>query len=102
MSLTIVRTDLVRPLEQIVGADIDEDAAYELVTAGKATWGPETEIPPALYLLIDFELHGFTYPAGAMLHVGCEVNEAEALVLMRGVIGTPGGGVVSVPQGGVG
>ena len=56
MSLTIIRTGLAQPLEQIVGLDVAEEVARDLVDTGTATWGPDYEIPPALCLLLDLEI----------------------------------------------
>jgi hypothetical protein len=46
MSMTIIRRDLLRPLEQIVGLDVSEDDADQLVASGKAEYRPKLEPPP--------------------------------------------------------
>lgn len=97
---TIIRRDLSLPLEMIVGADIDAGQADELVAAGSAEPGPPYWVPPVIYLLQPIEIRGYTWPEGAQLHVGGHITEAEALVLLRGVIGV--GGVAGAPGGGVG
>lgn len=101
---SIIRRDLVRELEQLVGPglDISETDAARLVAAGQAQWGPEHEPPAAVYLLCDIEIRGFTYATGTMLHIGREISEPEAVLLIRGRIGEPGGGVASAPGGGIG
>jgi hypothetical protein len=101
VSLTIIRNDLSQPLELIIGQDVAADQAEALVASGAAVPGPDYELPPAIYLLVDVEIHGFTYPAGAQLQVGGEIDQSEALLLIRGQIGD-GGGIASVPRGGIG
>lgn len=97
---TIIRHDLARPLEMIVGADIAVEDADALLESGAAEPGPEYELPPAVYLLMAVEIDGIEYPAGAMLQVGGHISEPQALVLLRGVIG--GEDVASAAGGGIG
>ena len=66
---TIVRPGRPDVLE-IVGADCSERRAECEVAWGLAEWGPTCDLPPALYLLRDLEMHGLRSPAGSMLTVG--------------------------------
>ena len=101
MSLTIVRQDLSRPLEMIVGQDIDADQAETLLADGRAVPGPDYDLPPAVYLQHELTIRGAYYPPGTMLHIGGEIDEAEALLLIRGEVAT-GESFASVPAGGIG
>jgi hypothetical protein len=99
---TIVRGDMPLRIVQIVGLDVDEGVAEALVACGQAAWGPEYEAPPAVYVIVEeLGIGDAIYPEGAMLTVGREITEAECVLLIRGDM-REGGGVVSVPQGGVG
>jgi hypothetical protein len=100
--LTIIRTDVAAPCEQIVGGDVSEGHAEALIEWGRAVPGPDYQLPPAICLLQDLDLHGLRYPEGSLLTVGYEISEAECLVLLRGIIGTPGGGVAARPGGPIG
>ena len=107
MTLTIIRTHvggraLCRPLEAIVGQDISEGEAEQLVSSGDAEPGPEYQLPPAVYLLRAITIGGVLHPEGKMLIVGQEITEAQALALLRGMHSGRGGGVVSAPGGGIG
>lgn len=104
---TIIRTHidgrpLARPLEAIVGHDISEDDAEQMITSGDAEPGPERETPAAVYLLMPVAIRGFTYPAGSMLTVGAEIDERQCLALCRGMHNGPDGAIVSAPGGGIG
>jgi hypothetical protein len=101
VSLTIIRHDLSPPLEFIVGQDIDADQAEALVASGAAELGPDYELPPAVYLQHELTVRGAYYPPGTMLHVGGEIDESEALLLIRGAIAT-GESFASIPAGGIG
>jgi hypothetical protein len=45
-AMTIIRRDLLRPLTQIVGLDVSEDDAEQLIASGAAERGPKLEAPP--------------------------------------------------------
>ena len=51
--LTITRTDLLKPIEVIVEQDVSAEEAEQLVDDGAAVWGPEYEIPAAIYLAVE-------------------------------------------------
>ena len=61
-----------RHWEIVVGLDVPADKAAALVAAGEAEWGPDRVLPPLMYLRVELEIRGVTYPAGAVLHVGRE------------------------------
>ena len=67
---TIVRRRGGREWESVIGQDVSEERARDLVESGGAEWGPDRQLPPALYLAIDLEIRGWVYPAGSMLTVG--------------------------------
>jgi hypothetical protein len=107
-TLTIVRHDVHRRTdatpwwgELIVGQDVDEDRAADMVDSGAWRWGPEHELPPALYLRIELEIRGFVRSPGTLLHIGGDITPGEALVLLRGQV-AEGEPLVSAPGGGVG
>src|SRR5579859_5041967 len=76
-------------ISQIVGFDVTPDEAEQLVEKGQAARGPDLEAPAAVYLQQPIRIRGFVYPTGALLHVGGEISEAEALGLVRGTVGLP-------------
>jgi hypothetical protein len=101
VSLTIVRHDGPRPIELILGQDVTEEQADWFVEAGVYERGPDYVLPPAVYLREPIEIGGLVRPAGTMLHVGGEISEGEALLLIRGHM-FGGDGPASIPGGGVG
>ena len=89
------------PVEQIVGFDLEPSEADLLVGSGRAVFTEPVELPAAVYLAADMLIDGRVYPAGAMLHVGGEVDAPQALGLLRGRIAR-GGGVATAAGGGIG
>lgn len=99
---TVIRDGLPNfRLEQIVGLDIERDAAEDLVDQGLAVWGPVYEVPPVVYVASEeLEIGDWTFVEGAMLTVGCEISEEEAARLLRAR--HQGRAIVSAPGDAVG
>lgn len=79
--------DIGPSVRLIVGADITEAEAERLVDAGQAEWREE-ELPPAVYLLTDLTIRRTYWAAGSLLQVGGEITRAEALIALRGIVGS--------------
>jgi hypothetical protein len=90
MTLTITRCDFPRRVQQIIGHDVTPDEAAELVESGRAEYDDEPELPPAVYLQSEITIGGVYFPQGAMLHVGGEIDAAQCLALMRGLLAAGG------------
>jgi hypothetical protein len=95
----IRRTDYIRGHIQILGWELDDDGAAELVAEGRGHY-EQIEVPSQIYLLRNLEIRGIVHLAGSLLQIDGEITAQEALALMRGRTGrnephaiAPGGGV---------